>query len=321
MATRRAPARSGQPRRQRHSTPGNVRADQRHRQSNLKPLTNGCSAGSTLSVLIGARRNVLNSASNQNQAINALRPYSVYNLPDPPIPVLTAGSPTAETPARSPSTTTIRRCGVWSPRNIKRGPTRSLQHRRDHLHQAAVEPVVRDHVVAVTKNHRWVDAIADSPNDDYFPLDETWEWRPSFAGAYDVVRIEVSTLYDAFDGLPGQRTYLFRCGRSGRRSGAPHPAPYNLRVEPLRRARGTAAAQPEPAWRRRISAWRCNSQSVRLEVDLLNPSIPTCLGRRHRRRHGRQSSAGINYVSGPTFGYVTRIVSPRYLRFGATLKF
>jgi hypothetical protein len=35
-----------------------------------------------------------------------------------------------------------------------------------------------------TKNHRWIEAIVETPNSNYFPLDETWTVSYRLAGGY-----------------------------------------------------------------------------------------------------------------------------------------
>ena len=64
---------------------------------------------------------------------------------------------------------------------------------------------------SATRNHRWISAISGSPNEDYFPLDETWDRQFKLTGSYRFPRdIYVSTFYQYLDGDPLQRTYIFR---------------------------------------------------------------------------------------------------------------
>jgi hypothetical protein len=54
--------------------------------------------------------------------------------------------------------------------------------------------------------------------------------------------------------------------------------------------------------------FRMGSRNVQLDVDALNAL--------------NSNTAWVtNYVSGPTFGYVTQIVSPRVIRFGMSYEF
>lgn len=63
----------------------------------------------------------------------------------------------------------------------------------------------------LTKNHRWLTAIAQSPNDDYFPVDDTWEWVYRTSGTVDLFKgIRVSANLQVYNGVPGQRTNIFR---------------------------------------------------------------------------------------------------------------
>ena len=63
------------------------------------------------------------------------------------------------------------------------------------------------------KNHIWTgfSATPSSPNDEFFPLDETWDWSGKLMGSYRApYEITVSALYNFLAGVPRQRTYMFR---------------------------------------------------------------------------------------------------------------
>ncbi len=165
---------------------------------------------------------------------------------------------------------------------------------------------------ATTKNHRFIDAILESPNDK-FPLDETRDWTIKMAGSYRLPwALEASALYDVFNGDYGQRTYLF---------GAVDPDG----GPPLRQLSGGVTVRLEPYGSRQTPV-RHNlnlrlgrvirlprSQRVRLELDALNAlNTNVAWGR---------GVPGIDYRSGPTFGYVTQLVAPRIFRVGVTYEF
>src|SRR5258706_6093567 len=61
------------------------------------------------------------------------------------------------------------------------------------------------------KNHRWISSAFTSPNDQFFPLDETWTWAGSVSGSYRLpAGVTVSGFLQSKNGVLGQRTYIFR---------------------------------------------------------------------------------------------------------------
>jgi hypothetical protein len=166
-----------------------------------------------------------------------------------------------------------------------------------------------------TKNHRWLTLIAQSPNDNYFPIDDTWEVSYRAAAGYELpYGVKVSTLYSAYNGLPGQRTYIFRAVDPDGGPRMPSSTTITLRTEPFGERMGPS---------RHIVNFRgskqflfVRSRKLTLDVDALNLfntnvawGSPTGAG------------PGFNYASGPTFGQVLRIVNPRSMRFGISFDF
>jgi hypothetical protein len=166
-----------------------------------------------------------------------------------------------------------------------------------------------------TKNHRWLTLVAQSPNDEYFPIDDTWEISYRAAAGYEMpYGVRLSTLYTAYNGLPGQRTYIFRAADPDGGRAMPSSTNITLRTEPFGDRMGPS---------RHIVNFRASKQlrltgarRMTLDVDALNLfnsnvawGTPTGAG------------PGYNYASGPTFGQVLRIVNPRTVRFGVTFDF
>ena len=61
----------------------------------------------------------------------------------------------------------------------------------------------------LTKNHRWLAGVPQSPNDEFFDLDSTWEWNYRISGTVRIpFDMNVSAFYMLLNGVPGQRTYL-----------------------------------------------------------------------------------------------------------------
>ena len=152
--------------------------------------------------------------------------------------------------------------------------------------------------VSATKNHRWISAIAGSPNDEFYPLDETWDRQFKLVGSYRFpMDIYTSAFYQYLDGDPLQRTYIFRS--------VPRAGTVTLRLEPF-------GATREPGLNmlnlRIAKRFNFGNKRVDFDVDLFN-TLNT------------NSATSITTASGPTYGDVTVIVPPRVLRLGATFAF
>jgi hypothetical protein len=170
----------------------------------------------------------------------------------------------------------------------------------------------------VTRNRNWLVSVAQSPNDEFFPLDETWDITYRLAGGYRFpLGIIASTLYQAYRGGPGRRTVLFGVRDPAGGPSLPSSGSITIPVEPFGAQRGPS---------RHIVNLRASkdfplggSRKFVIDVDAFNAfnsNVPW----------GGGSGTGggttsINYQSGPTFGYVTSIVSPRALQFGASFEF
>jgi hypothetical protein len=65
----------------------------------------------------------------------------------------------------------------------------------------------------MTKNHRWFQGtagISGSPNDDAFPIDDTWNWELRGSVVYNLPKgFQLSSLYRAQSGTAGQRVAAF----------------------------------------------------------------------------------------------------------------
>ena len=151
---------------------------------------------------------------------------------------------------------------------------------------------------SATKNHRWLVGIPQSPNDDYFPLDTMWVWDYKASASYQLpADIQFSTLLDLQNGAYGQRTYTFRS--------IPQSSTVTLRLEPF----GTEQGPLRYTMNLRASKiFKLGKNRMRFDVDALNTF--------------NANTAWVStYVSGPTFGYTTAILSPRVIRLGASYEF
>lgn len=158
-----------------------------------------------------------------------------------------------------------------------------------------------------TRNHRWLEAFAETPNSDRFPLDETWQIIYRLAGGYNLpFGISASTVYQLFRGEPGQRTVLFRAADPGGGPSLPSSPTLTLRMEPYGSRRLPARNMVDLRFSRPVAFG--GGRGLRLDVDVFN-ALNTNV------------AYSATWVSGPTFGYITNIPSPRIVRFSAAFHF
>lgn len=160
---------------------------------------------------------------------------------------------------------------------------------------------------SATKNHRWLVGVPQSPNDEFFPLDSTWNWQLKVLGSYVwKYQIRTSAFFQHVSGDPGQRTYVFRQADPDRGLPLRQLGTVTLRLEPF-------GARREPnlnVLNLRASKTLALGNRVRmtLDVDVFNAL-------------NANDAAQIRYVSGPSFGAITQILPPRTGRFSATVTF
>ncbi|MBI3049948.1 MAG: TonB-dependent receptor [Acidobacteria bacterium] len=170
--------------------------------------------------------------------------------------------------------------------------------------------------LVATKNHRWLSPVVQSPNDELFPLDETWDLAYRLAAGYDLpFEMTVSTLVQVYNGFALQRTNQFRAVGPDGGPRFPSSSVIELRMEPY----GARRAPVRNVVNVRLS------KSLRLasggafvfDVDLTN------LLNGNAAWGSPTSGSGNGQIerSGPTFGYVTRIQQPRAVRLGVSFSF
>jgi hypothetical protein len=151
----------------------------------------------------------------------------------------------------------------------------------------------------VTKRHRWIVGIPQSPNDEPFAVDDTWEKSYRAAGSVEMPRaIDVSAVVNVISGVPGQRTYTFR--------NVPQSGTLTVRLEPFGAQRGPVRTSLDLRIAETVSLGK--GRRVIAAIDVFNAL------------NGNAAWAS-TYVSGPTFGYTTTISAPRVARFGVTFSF
>src|SRR5690606_17676835 len=151
----------------------------------------------------------------------------------------------------------------------------------------------------LTRNHVWLSRMQATPNEAFFPLDETWSWAGTVSGTYRLPHeVLLSGFLQARSGTPGQRTYTFRS--------IPQLGTVTLPLEEYGARRGPAVSVLNLRASKQFSLR--GSRQLTLDFDVFNVL-------------NSSAAVAINWESGPTFGYVTDLTQARVARIGARFTF
>ena len=157
------------------------------------------------------------------------------------------------------------------------------------------------------KNHRWISSVFTSPNDQFFPLDETWAWAGNITGSYRMPgNINVSGFLQTKNGFTGQRTYIFRQADPDGGLAITQNGNTTLRVEPYGAQR--LSAQNILNLKASKDLKLGGGRRLNIDVDVfkvLNAATPT----------------NANFVTGPSFGFVSSVIPARIARLGVRFLF
>ena len=151
-----------------------------------------------------------------------------------------------------------------------------------------------------TKNHRWIRAVPQSPNDDPFATDDTLTWEARGAGMFKGPwGLDVSGLYRAAAGNYGLRTVNFT-------SPLLLQGTVTLRREPFGSQQGPTIATTNLKVTKTLTLGRGRSLEIGAQgFNIFNSSAATAT----------------TYLTGTTFNRVTGIVSPRVGRISLEFRF
>ena len=161
--------------------------------------------------------------------------------------------------------------------------------------------------VWATKSHRWLNLIQDNPNNDLFPLDDTWSWAGNLTGSYRLPwDVQFGAYLQSKQGIKGQRTNVFRAADPDGGKALVQQTTVTVRLEPY----GKQQLAAFNILNLRGSKFLRMGGTRKLQFDfdvfnVLNSNAPTAAG----------------FASGPTFGYVTGVIPPRVARFGVGFSF
>jgi hypothetical protein len=165
----------------------------------------------------------------------------------------------------------------------------------------------------VTKDHRWINGLAGlegSPNDDPYPVDNTWNWQARGDGIYNLPKgFRVSAFYRQQSGAWGQRTEVFTgTGTNGQKL---NQGSVTMNMGPFGQYRSPSVelVNLEGA---KVFKFR---ERLRLELNaeffnLFNGSAAVS-----------QNWQTTTNTAAPTFGVVTSIESARVARIGTQFSF
>ncbi len=249
--------------------------------------------------------------------VNILRPYSAYNIPltrrDPgPDGVLNTADDGGSGSGGSVT--------IWDYDPAYRGSafvgnqrTNRPGDRSDNFH--TIELTFNRRMasewgamasIAATKNHRELVNNIQTPNDEYFGVDQTWDWvfkgTGSYAMPWDVM---FSAILDVTSGTTGVRTNIFRSADPDGGPALRQLSTVTLRLEPY-------GSQPTPIKTgmnfRASKFFNLGRGRLQTAVDLFNA-------------FNSDAVWAATYASGPTYGYANTMTKPRTVQLLASYRF
>ena len=150
-----------------------------------------------------------------------------------------------------------------------------------------------------TRKNMWLTGIAYTPDDNFFPKNETWETTFRASGSYRARwGIVASSVFEYQSGAPLARTVLFRTNLK-------QLSTLTLRMEPL----GSENLPGVKLLNLRVSKqFVFQGQRVSFDADLYNAL-------------NANDATTMSVASGPTYGRITAIVPPRVARMGISYHF
>ena len=251
------------------------------------------------------------NSTNNNVTINTLRPYSAWSVPitrrDPgPDGVLGNGDDAGRVTLFD--YTAAYRGAAFVNSQIVNAPNTDRYH--------SIEGTVTKRFSSrwtgqvsyfAVKNHRWIASVFPSPNDEFFPLDETWSWAGNVSGTYRLPGdVMLSGFLQSKSGVKGQRTYIFRQADPDGGPAIAQNGNTTIRLEPY----GSQQLSAQNILNLRGSKQLSIGGARRFDIDfdvfnVLNAATATAA----------------NFQAGPSFGYVTNVIPARIARLGVRFRF
>jgi len=244
---------------------------------------------------------VYNRIDNAFDQVNVLRPYSAYTIPVPRTDPVTGNTVTLYTyPASLSGSAFVG--NMWLNRT----------DRPDFYHSLELTTTRRKAgrwmglaTFSLTKNHQWIPvtgggstAQPQSPNQEFFPLNEAWDWTFKALGSYDLpLQLKFGAVYHYLAGAPNYRTVQF--------TGVSQLGTVTIPAEAFGAERNPATNQLNIRVGR---TFKLPDSRLELSVDIFNVL-------------NDNAATTISYQTGPTFGTISAITPPRIARLGARWTF
>ena len=242
--------------------------------------------------------------SNLFQLVNTARPYEVYNRPIASVDPGPDG--VARTTDDGAAITYFDYDPAFAGRAFERFTYLNVPGYTDRFHNFEVSLdkrlsnrwQMRGSYLATRKN-MWIAGVPQTPNEEFFPKNETWDTTFRLSGSYEApFGIQTAAVYEYQSGTPLARDVLFR--------GLPQLSTIALRMEPLGAQRLPAVKLLNLRAAKRLRLFTAHTMTLQFDLyNALNTNDETTLSVR----------------SGPTYGRITGIIPPRVGRLGVTYSF
>ena len=245
------------------------------------------------------------------ETLNAKRPYSAYSVPinrrDPGPDGVLNNSDDGGTITLYDYANAYRGAAFVSNKRVNADNTDRFNSVEFTVTKRASDRWMGQISYFAVKNHRWLDGSFQSPNQEFFPLDETWSWAGNVSASYRLpYDINVSGFLQSKSGVKGQRTNEFRTADPDGGPSIANNGNTIIRLEPY--GAQTLSAYNILNFRANKDFRLAGTRRISLDFDifnLLNSATPT----------------GAEFASGPTFGYATGVTPPLITRIGARFNF
>jgi hypothetical protein len=157
------------------------------------------------------------------------------------------------------------------------------------------------------RNYQYLAPVPQSPNDDDFPIDDSSTWVYKINGSYRLpYDVMFSGLFDMQPPVKLQRTYIFRAADPLGGPALRQQSTVTLRLSSV--GDYTAPMSRASANLRISKLFRVDRREAQVSLDLLNA-------------FNSNAFWTVDARSGPTFGYGTAFTNPRTLQFGLAFEF
>jgi hypothetical protein len=159
----------------------------------------------------------------------------------------------------------------------------------------------------MVKNDRWIELQFESPNSDYFPKDETWDWGGNVSGSYVLPGdVRIAGFVTSKSGVKGARRYIFRAADPLGGPPLRQLSTVDIRLEPWGTQRAPAMTNVNLRGSKDFRLGGNRTIGIDMDIfNVLNAATPS----------------DVEWQSGPTFGYATQVLPARVIRFGGRFSF